>query len=180
MSDLKNPRSPATCLEYALNFDSTGQVAFTGSTATGRSILKAAASSNLKKVTLELGGKSPNIIFPDADLDRAVDWSVWGIHMNYGQTCHAGTRIYVHEDIYDEFLSAYTEKMKKIRVGDNFGEKTDQGPHNSKVQYDKIMQYIEQGKKEGATLHMGGDSGGGKNGYYVNVSVSIAQGRMVG
>ena len=66
------------------------QVAFTGSTATGRSILKAAAESNLKKVTLELGGKSPNIIFQDADIDQAIEWSVWGIHMNYGQTCHAG------------------------------------------------------------------------------------------
>lgn len=90
------------------------KVAFTGSTATGRSILRASAGSNLKKVTLELGGKSPNIIFADADIEKAVDWSVWGIHMNYGQTCHAGTRIYVHEDVYDEFLEKYTNKIKKF------------------------------------------------------------------
>lgn len=103
------------------------KVAFTGSTITGRNILKAAASSNLKKVTLELGGKSPNIIFPDADIKKAVEWSIWGINMNFGQTCHAGTRIYVHEDVYDEFIQAYAERFKKVKVGDNFDESSDQG-----------------------------------------------------
>lgn len=73
------------------------KVACTGSTATGRAVLTASASSNVKKVTLELGGKSPNIIFPDADIAEAVEWSAWGINMNFGQTCHAGTRIYVHD-----------------------------------------------------------------------------------
>ncbi|KAF2772036.1 aldehyde dehydrogenase [Teratosphaeria nubilosa] len=142
------------------------KVAFTGSTGTGRAILRAAANSNLKKVTLELGGKSPNIIFPDADLEQAVNWSVWGIHMNFGQTCHAGTRIYVHEDIYDKFIEAYTNKMKEITVGDNFGKETHQGPQNSKMQYDKILGYIESGKDEGATLHLGGNKVQGKDGGY--------------
>lgn len=142
------------------------KVAFTGSTATGRAILRAAANSNLKKVTLELGGKSPNIIFADADIQQAVDWSVWGIHMNFGQTCHAGTRIYVHEDVYDEFLEAYTAKMKAITVGDNQDKNNDQGPQNSKMQYEKILGYIDAGKSEGATLHLGGNKVQSANGGY--------------
>lgn len=103
------------------------KVAFTGSTATGRTVLRASAASNLKKVTLELGGKSFNIIFPDADIEQAVEWSAWGINMNYGQTCHAGTRIYVHQDIYDKFIEAFVARMKEVKVGDNFYSQTDQG-----------------------------------------------------
>jgi aldehyde dehydrogenase (NAD+) len=132
------------------------KVAFTGSTATGRAVLRAAANSNLKKVTLELGGKSPNIVFPDADLEKAVAWSAWGINMNYGQTCHAGTRIYVHEDIYDKFTSLFTARMKQVKIGDNFDPDTDQGPQNSKMQHDKIKDYLEVGRAEGATVALGG------------------------
>ena len=134
------------------------KVAFTGSTVTGRAILKAAASSNLKKFTLELGGKSPNIIFEDADVKKAVEWAAWGINMNFGQTCHAGTRIYVHEKVYDEFVEAYTARMKTTKVGDNFDRDMDQGPQNSKMQYDKILGYISSGKDEGATIHLGGNA----------------------
>ncbi|KAM0335185.1 hypothetical protein ACHAQA_000226 [Verticillium albo-atrum] len=149
------------------------KVAFTGSTATGRAILKASAESNLKKVTLELGGKSPNIIFPDADLEKAVDWSAWGINMNFGQTCHAGTRIYVHEDVYDDFVAKFTEKMRSLKVGDNFDPTVDQGPQNSKMQYDKILGYIESGKQEGATLHLGGKALPNANdgGYYIEPTI---------
>lgn len=147
------------------------KVAFTGSTATGRAILIAAAKSNLKKVTLELGGKSPNIIFPEADLPAAVDWSVWGIHMNFGQTCHAGTRIYVHEDVYDEFLKAYTAKMKAITVGDNFDSKNSQGPQNSQMQFEKISSYLQAGKDEGATVHLGGNAKSSPEGYYIEPTI---------
>ncbi|KAK5101032.1 hypothetical protein LTS08_004638 [Lithohypha guttulata] len=151
------------------------KVAFTGSTVTGRAILKAAASSNLKKVTLELGGKSPNIVFPDADLKKAVEWSIWGINMNFGQTCHAGTRIYVHEDVYDDFIKTYTERLQKVKVGDNFDKEVDQGPQNSKMQYDKILSYIKSGQDEGATLHLGGKideiaQKGGK-GYFIQPTI---------
>lgn len=166
------------------------KVAFTGSTLTGRNILKASAASNLKKVTLELGGKSPNIVFPDADLEQAVEWSAWGINMNYGQTCHAGTRIYVHADIYDKFCQSFTARMKKLVVGDNFDEKTDQGPQNSKIQYDKILSYLESGKKEGATVALGGNAHKGSEGggYYieptiftdVNPSMKIVQDEIFG
>lgn len=172
---------PAGCINLVSGYGKTvgaaiaqhmdvDKVAFTGSTATGRSILHAAASSNLKKVTLELGGKSPNIVFADADLEKAVDWSVWGIHMNFGQTCHAGTRIYVHEDIYDQFLERYTAKMKAITVGDNFGDSA-QGPQNSQMQYDKISSYLEQGKNEGATVHLGGNPKKTDGGYFIEPTI---------
>ncbi len=105
--------------ELIINVSHMGidKVAFTGSTVTGRAILRASAASNLKKVTLELGGKSPNIIFPDADLEKAVEWSAWGINMNYGQTCHAGTRIYVHEDVYDKFCELFTGENEEGHCG---------------------------------------------------------------
>ena len=147
------------------------KLAFTGSTATGRAILKASASSNLKKVTLELGGKSPNIVFPDADIEKAVEWAAWGINMNFGQTCHAGTRIYVHESVYEQFLTAYTERMKSIKVGKPFEAGVDQGPMNSKMQYDKICSYIESGINEGATVHLGGKPPEGSTGYNIQPTI---------
>ncbi|OAL30500.1 hypothetical protein AYO20_08719 [Fonsecaea nubica] len=147
------------------------KVAFTGSTATGRVIMKAAASSNLKKVTLELGGKSPNIIFPDADLEKAVDWSVLGIDFHAGQVCHAGTRIYVHEDIYDAFLAAFTAKLAAVKVGSNFSDQTDQGPQINKSQYEKILGYIDVGRQEGATLHLGGHAISKDGGYFIEPTI---------
>ena len=147
------------------------KLAFTGSTATGRAILKASASSNLKKVTLELGGKSPNIVFPDANIEKAVEWSAWGINMNFGQTCHAGTRIYVHKDIYNKFLEAYTARMKQVKIGSQFEEGVDQGPMNSMAQYKKILGYIESGVSEGATLHLGGKPVEGSGGYHIQPTI---------
>ncbi|KAK6000575.1 hypothetical protein QM012_003300 [Aureobasidium pullulans] len=148
------------------------KLAFTGSTATGRAVLKASAMSNLKKVTLELGGKSPNIVFPDADLEKAVEWSAWGINMNFGQTCHAGTRIYVHEDIYEKFLETYTTRMRAIKVGAPFEQGVDQGPQNSRMQYDKILGYIKAGVDEGATVHLGGKPIETTNGgYYIQPTI---------
>lgn len=114
-----------------------------------------------------------NIVFNDADIEKAVGWSAWGINMNFGQTCHAGTRIYVHEDVYDKFVEAYTARMKKIKVGDNFDPSVDQGPQNSKMQYEKILGYIEAGKKEGATVHLGGNVAqtGSDGGYYIEPTI---------
>lgn len=91
--------------------------------------------------------------------------------MNYGQTCHAGTRIYVHEDVYDKFLEAYTARMRKVHVGSPFEEGTDQGPQNSKMQYDKILGYIDSGKQEGATLHLGGEPIQKDGGYYIQPTI---------
>jgi aldehyde dehydrogenase (NAD+) len=115
------------------------KVAFTGSTIVGRQIMKAAASSNLKKVTLELGGKSPNIVFDDADIDNAISWVNFGIYFNHGQCCSAGSRIYVQEGIYDKFIERFKERAQKNAVGDPFDHGTFQGPQVSQVQFDRIM-----------------------------------------
>ncbi|KAF8154927.1 aldehyde dehydrogenase [Crassisporium funariophilum] len=146
------------------------KVAFTGSTLVGRKIMEAAAKSNLKTVTLELGGKSPNIIFDDADLEQAVNWAAHGIFWNHGQACCAGSRIFVQAGIYDEFLKRFGEKARSIKVGDPFGVDTDQGPQVSQIQYDRIMGYIESGKKEGATVYEGGDRFG-TEGYFINPTI---------
>lgn len=120
------------------------KVAFTGSTVVGRQIMKAAAGSNLKKVTLELGGKSPNIVFKDADIENAISWVNFGIFFNHGQCCCAGSRIYVQEDIYDKFVEKFKERAQKNVVGDPFGKDTFQGPQVSQLQYDRIMGYVFQ------------------------------------
>jgi aldehyde dehydrogenase (NAD+) len=102
-----------------------------------------------------------------------VEWAAWGINMNFGQTCHAGTRIYVHEDVYDQFVSAYAKRMSSLKVGDNFDESVDQGPQNSKMQYEKILNYIEEGKKEGAKVEVGGKAArvGKEGGYYIEPTI---------
>ncbi|KAK6542828.1 aldehyde dehydrogenase (NAD(P)(+)) ald5 [Orbilia ellipsospora] len=146
------------------------KVAFTGSTLVGRSILKASASSNLKKVTLELGGKSPNIVFEDADIDEAISWVNFGIFYNHGQCCCAGSRIYVQESIYDEFVKKFKERAQKNVVGDPFHKDTFQGPQVSQLQYDRIMDYIKIGKDEGATIETGGERHGDV-GYFIQPTI---------
>jgi aldehyde dehydrogenase (NAD+) len=132
--------------------------------------MKAAASSNLKKVTLELGGKSPNIVFNDADIDQAIHWVNFGIYYNHGQCCCAGSRIYVQEDIYDKFVEAFKARAAKNVVGDPFASDTFQGPQVSQVQYDRIMNYIQAGKDEGATVEIGGERHGDK-GYFIQPTI---------
>lgn len=146
------------------------KVAFTGSTPVGRTILQAAAKSNLKKVTLELGGKSPNIIFNDADLDNAIKWANFGIYYTSGQICCAGSRILVQEGIYDEFVKRFKERALKNKLGNPFDEQTFQGPQVSQLQFDRIMGYIEAGKQGGATLALGGERHGDK-GYFIQPTV---------
>jgi aldehyde dehydrogenase (NAD+) len=146
------------------------KVAFTGSTVVGRQIMKAAASSNLKKVTLELGGKSPNIVFEDADIDNAISWVNFGIYFNHGQCCCAGSRVYVQEGIYDEFIKRFKERAQKNAVGDPFHQDTFQGPQVSQLQFDRIMGYIEEGKKAGATVETGGKRIGDK-GFFIEPTI---------
>ena len=146
------------------------KVAFTGSTVVGRQIMKAAASSNLKKVTLELGGKSPNIVFNDADIEKAIDWVNFGVYFNHGQTCCAGTRIYVQEGIYDKFIEAFKARADANKVGDPFHDQTFQGPQVSQLQFDRIMGYIKIGKEEGASLLTGGERHGDK-GYFIQPTI---------
>ena len=117
------------------------KIAFTGSTVVGRQIMRAAASSNLKKCTLELGGKSPNLVFNDANIDNAISWANLAIYANAGQVCCAGSRIYVQEGIYDEFVKRFVERAKANKVGDPFADGTFQGPQVSKLQFDRVMGY---------------------------------------
>lgn len=146
------------------------KVAFTGSTIVGRKIMEAAARTNLKKVTLELGGKSPNIIFDDADVQQAVNWASHGIFWNHGQACCAGSRIFVQAGIYDEFLQKFTEKAKSLKLGDPFAKESYQGPQVSQIQFDRIMEYIDSGKSEGAKVHLGGNRHGSE-GYFIEPTI---------
>ncbi|RFU32157.1 hypothetical protein B7463_g4140, partial [Scytalidium lignicola] len=149
--------------------DGIDLIAFTGSTTVGGHILKAAAG-NLKKVVLELGGKSPNIVFPDADLKNAVSWVNHGIYFNHGQCCGAGSRILVHEDIYDTFIESFKQRALQNKVGNPFSEDTFQGPQVSKAQFDRIMEYIDEGKKAGAVLITGGQRQAAE-GYYIQPTI---------
>jgi len=146
------------------------KITFTGSTDVGRLIMKGAGESNLKKVTLELGGKSPNIIFADADLDYAVEVSHFGLFFNMGQCCTAGSRCYVQEEIYDKFLEKSVERAKRRTVGDPFDPKFESGPQIDEDQFTKVLELIESGKKEGAKLMCGGGRVGEK-GYFVQPTV---------
>jgi len=146
------------------------KIAFTGSTEVGRIILKGAGESNLKKVTLELGGKSPNVIFADADLDYAVEMSHFALFFNMGQCCTAGSRCYVQEEIYDKFVEKAVERAKRRTVGDPFDPKFESGPQIDNDQYTKILELIESGKKEGAKLLCGGGKQGDK-GYFIQPTV---------
>uniref|UniRef100_A0A0D9V2G6 Aldehyde dehydrogenase 1 n=1 Tax=Leersia perrieri TaxID=77586 RepID=A0A0D9V2G6_9ORYZ len=145
-------------------------VAFTGSAEIGRTIMEAAARSNLKMVSLELGGKSPMIIFDDADVDMAVHLSTLAIFFNKGEICVAGSRVYVQEGIYDEFVKKAAEAAKNWKVGDPFDAATNMGPQVDKVQFERVLKYIEIGKNEGATLVTGGKPTGDK-GYYIEPTI---------
>lgn len=130
-------------------------VSFTGSTEVGRGIMRAAAG-NLKKISLELGGKSPNIIFADADLETAVDYGLFGIFVGSGQVCSSGSRILVQDTIYDEYVKRYVERAEKINVGPGLAEESNMGAIVSEAQMNSILSYVEKGKEEGATLLTGG------------------------
>ncbi|GJM98079.1 hypothetical protein PR202_ga15054 [Eleusine coracana subsp. coracana] len=146
-------------------------VSFTGSTEVGRLIMEASARSNLKPVSLELGGKSPLIIFEDADLDMAVELAISANLFNKGEACVAASRVYVQEGIYDQFEKKLAERMKSWVVGDPFNDpRVNQGPQVDKVQYDRVLSYIDQGKREGATVLTGGRPLG-QNGYYIEPTV---------
>jgi acyl-CoA reductase-like NAD-dependent aldehyde dehydrogenase len=145
------------------------KVSFTGSTEVGKLILQASAG-NLKRVSLELGGKSPNIILPDADMDAAVRTAVNGVFFNSGQVCVAGTRIFVQKDQYEGFVDKLTKASASMTTGDPLNPDTRLGPLVSKEQFDRVNNYMAIGKKEGARVTIGGESVGGK-GYFVKPTV---------
>ena len=145
------------------------KISFTGSPAVGKLIMENAAPF-VTRLTLELGGKSPNLIFEDADIDAAVKGSSAGIFFNSGQVCSAGSRILVQESVYDEFCERMVERSKTLKIGDPLDEKTYIGPVISQKQMNSIMGYIEAGKSEGATLKSGGDRVGTK-GFFLEPTV---------
>jgi aldehyde dehydrogenase (NAD+) len=191
-----SPFTPLTALDFARAIDETGllpkgvlnvvtgqgrevgarmvahpdvdKVAFTGSTRTGREIMRSAADT-IKKVTLELGGKSANIVCDDADLDIAVDGALFGTFFHQGQVCESGTRLFVHEKIYDQFMDQLVSRAKALRVGDALDFDTQVGPVVNRQQYDSILHAIECAKQDGATLLCGGGraEGVGDKGYYI-------------
>ncbi|TFY79110.1 hypothetical protein EWM64_g4902 [Hericium alpestre] len=142
------------------------KIAFTGSTLTGRRVMEAAARTNLKKVSLELGGKSPNIIYDDCDLEQAVRWSIMGLYAGQGQLCAALTRIYVQESLYDKFVEAFLAGVKHMKIGGPFDPEAVVGPVVSQTQYDRVMSYIEAGKSQGASLLVGGTRHGNE-GFFI-------------
>jgi aldehyde dehydrogenase (NAD+) len=146
------------------------KVAFTGEHTTGRLIMEAAARSNLKRVSLELGGKSPNIIFADADLDAAVEGAHFGLFFNQGQCCCAGSRLFVEEKVHDEVVARLVDRSRKARMGDPFDPATTQGPQVSREQQERILRYIAVGQKEGANMLVGGKAPTG-DGYFVEPTV---------
>ena len=150
------------------------KLAFTGSTATGRTIL-AAAAANIKKVTLELGGKSANIVCPDADLDIAVDGTLFGTFFHQGQMCESGTRLFVHDDIYDTFVDRLVDSAASLRVGDATDFDSQVGPVITKQQYEMILAAIQRAQQEGATLACGGGrpKSVGERGYFVQPTVLV-------
>ena len=160
---------PTAGAAIARHFD-VDKVAFTGSTEVGHLIMKAAAETNLKRVTLELGGKSPNIVFADANMDEAIEGSHQALFFNQGQCCCAGSRLFVEEKCYDQFVEKSVARAKKRTVGNPFDKSTEQGPQVDQDQFDKVMGYIDSGKQEKANLATGGKRVGDK-GYFIEPTV---------
>ena len=146
------------------------KIAFTGSAAVGKLIVKSAADT-VKRVTLELGGKSPNIFFADADFEAAIDGALFGVFINQGEVCSAGSRILVQRPIYDKFVEAMVEKSKRIVLGAPLDRATKMGPLVSKEQYDRVRQYQEIGKSEAKLAAGGGRPASQSKGYYVEPTI---------
>jgi phenylacetaldehyde dehydrogenase len=146
------------------------KISFTGSTSVGKLIVRN-ATGNLKRVTLELGGKSPNIIFADADLAKAVPAAAMSIFGNAGQICAAGSRLFVHEKVYDQVVEAVSERARTLRVGAGLAPGTEMGPVVSQEQLDRVLGYIEAGANEGASVGVGGGRIEGDGGYFIQPTV---------
>ncbi|MDQ0163004.1 aldehyde dehydrogenase family protein [Aeribacillus alveayuensis] len=167
------PGSGADVGDYLVQHPKVDKVAFTGSTPVGRNIMEK-ASQTLKRITLELGGKSPNIVFDDADLDAAVDGSLFGIFYNTGQSCEARSRLYVHENIYDEFMTKFIEKTKKLKLGNPFDKDTQVGAIIDQKQLNVIDSYVQSAREDGAEIVVGGKPAkveGFENGFWYEPTI---------
>lgn len=152
-----------------VNHPEVDKISYTGSTVVGKSIV-AAAAGNLKRVALELGGKSPVIIFPDADLERATASAAEGIFRNAGQACVAGSRLYVHKKVFDQVVRGVVERAKTLKVGSGIQSDTQMGPLISQKQLDRVSGYVQSGKEQGAEIVVGGKRVEGK-GYFMQPTV---------
>lgn len=155
--------------EAIVNHPKVDKVAFTGSTVVGKNIMKKAAD-DIKNITLELGGKSPNIVFDDADLDEAIEGAFQGIMYNHGQNCSAGSRVYIQRGVYDKVVDGLVKRANEMKLGPGMDETTDMGPLISKKQMDRVLGYIEKGKEEGAKVLTGGERAFDK-GYFVKPTI---------
>ncbi|WP_079508548.1 aldehyde dehydrogenase family protein [Mesobacillus jeotgali] len=167
------PGSGSVVGNYLVEHEKVDKVAFTGSTPIGKDIM-ARASQTLKRVTLELGGKSPSIVFNDADLDAAVDGSLFGIFYNTGQSCEARSRLYVHEDVYDEFIEKFVAKTKQLKLGNPFDKETHVGAVISEDQLNVIDGYVKSAVEDGAKVLTGGKTAnleGYENGYWYEPTI---------
>jgi betaine-aldehyde dehydrogenase len=145
------------------------KIGFTGSVEVGRTVLRSGADT-LKRVTLELGGKSPNIVFADAGFEQAIEGTCNGIFWNQGEICSAGSRVFVERAIYDDALEAMTERANAVRLGSGLDPETTMGPLVSKEQQERVLSYIEVGRSEGAKLAVGGGNGADR-GYFVRPTI---------
>jgi len=164
------PGTGSVCGQAIADHPLVRKLGFTGSTEIGHVIMKSCAMSNLKKVSLELGGKSPLILFSDCDRDKAVKNALGSVFFNKGENCIAAGRIFVEETMYDEFLERVVTETKKMKMGDPFDRSTQHGPQNHKAHLDKLVEYCETGVKEGARLLLGGKRAG-RSGLYMEPTI---------
>ncbi|MBX9670242.1 MAG: aldehyde dehydrogenase family protein [Candidatus Obscuribacterales bacterium] len=162
---------PDSAGEFLANHDDVDKIAFTGEDKTGQLIVQASVKT-LKRVSLELGGKAPNIVFADADIEAAVNGAITGIFFNQGQVCCAGSRLFLEKSIHDEFMSRLLDRVGKMRQGSGLDEKTQIGPQVSKDQQERVLSYVDIAKKEGAKLACGGEQPEDlKKGYFVKPTI---------
>jgi aldehyde dehydrogenase (NAD+)/betaine-aldehyde dehydrogenase len=172
------PGDGSTTGGYLVSHPSIDKIAFTGSTQTGSEIMRL-ASDPIKRVSLELGGKSPNIVFADADLEDAVPSSVWSIYYAAGQSCEARSRVLVEASVYDEFVSAFADAAGRLRVGDPLDFETQMGSLISRNHRDKVHEFVEAGRDEGAEVVTGGEPSDGDGFFYPPTVLAKVESRMV-
>jgi acyl-CoA reductase-like NAD-dependent aldehyde dehydrogenase len=180
------PGSGPTTGAYLVSHPGVDKVAFTGSTATGAEVMKL-ASNGIKRLTLELGGKSPNLVFADANLEDAIPSSVWSIYYAAGQSCEARSRVLVERALYDDFVNVFSDAAGRLKVGDPLEPETQVGSLISQNHRDRVHGFVEQGREEGAEVVLGGEPGDGNGAFYpptviakVDNAMTIAQEEIFG